>query len=177
MDRVPAFTLSLLIAACALYHQPGAAAEPKAAGINDRQRVRDNCASLLYQLLDDEKDLSKLLLVKRESDPIHQVVKEISSSARAGLKQLDKLAAKDRTLQLHAPALPAGEVATRDAVSKTKTAELLHAKGAEFEFQLLLTQIEALNYGAHLAKVAGENESRPDGAREFQELGNELQRL
>lgn len=48
---------------------------------------------------------------------------------------------------------------------------------APFEFQLLLTQAEALSYGLHLAQVAAENEPQTERAREFSSLSAELEQL
>jgi hypothetical protein len=73
--------------------------------------------------------------------------------------------------------LPLGETATRKAISKTKENVLLHSKDAEFEFQLLLTQAEALNYGAHLAQVAAGNEQDVNRTREFLKLSAQLREL
>jgi uncharacterized membrane protein YccC len=138
---------------------------------------RNNCVSPLYDLLNDEKNLSKLLIVKRESKELNELVKNISAVAGDRVKRLERLTKADRALDLHAMGLPAGEVATRDAAAKTKERELLQAKGADFEFKLLLSQAEALNYGAHLAKVAAENGSQPERAREFSALSEEMKRL
>jgi hypothetical protein len=70
-----------------------------------------------------------------------------------------------------------GEVAARKAISKTKEHTLLHSKDAEFEFQLLLTQVEALNYGAHLAMVVAENEPNADRTRDFLRLSSQFREL
>jgi hypothetical protein len=136
--------------------------------------VRNNAASLLYDLLGDEKNVSKLLLIKRERRELHDVIRNISSTADAARKRLEKLAAEDATLTLKASALPPGEAATRASESKARGSELLHASGADFEFKLLLTQSEALAYAVHLAKVAAENESSPERARVFAEISAEL---
>lgn len=142
-----------------------------------QQHIRNNCASLLYDLLREEKNLSKILIIKRETKGLSELAKNISASARAGAKRLEQLAGTDKTLDLRVMGLPSGEVATRDAISKTKQRELLGGKGEDFEFMLLLTQIEALNYAAHLAKVAGENESRPEHAQEFFAVSREFKNL
>jgi len=70
--------------------------------------------------------------------------------------------------------LPAGEVAAREAISNSKEHTLLHSADAEFELQLLLTQSDALNYGAQLARVAALNESAADRARELSNLSTQL---
>jgi hypothetical protein len=145
--------------------------------VNLQFHIRDNCASLLYDLLSDEKNLGKILIIKRESDSLHQLVKQISETSRRGARQLEQLAETDRTLHLQAPGLPSGDAATREAEAETKKNQLLHSKGAEFEFKLLLTQTEALSYGAHLAKVAAQNEPRPENARVFSNIQSELEKL
>ncbi len=141
------------------------------------QHVRNNCASLLYDLLNDEKNLSKILIIKRESDDLHQVVKSISTTAADAAKQLEQIARSDASLNLKVMSLPSGEAATRQAISKTKEHELLHSKGADFQFKLLLTQTEGLNYGVHLAKVAARNESRPENIRVFAGIQANLAKL
>jgi hypothetical protein len=73
--------------------------------------------------------------------------------------------------------LPVGEKATRDAISKTKEKELLFSSGENFEFNLLLTQADALSYGWHLAKIAAENSSRPEQVKEFTSLSLAMQDL
>ncbi|MEY2466787.1 MAG: hypothetical protein QOD03_1308 [Verrucomicrobiota bacterium] len=154
-------------------HEATQAEQPE----NLKQHLRNNCASLLYDLLNDEKNLSKLLLIKRGSQELDDLVKDISTSCRENAKKLEQLAVADRTLNLHTPGLPSGEAATRDAIAKTKEHDLLLARGADLQFKLLLTQTEGLNYGSHLAKVAAENETHPEAAREFAAIAVELNKL
>lgn len=139
--------------------------------------VRNNAASLLYDLLNEEKNVSKVLLIKRERDELDRLIKTISTVAGDAVKNLEQLAKSDPTLNLKAPALPAGEKATREAISKTKTSQLLGSSGPEFEFQLLLTQVEALSYGSHLARVAGENSANAAQRNEFSRLSVQLRDL
>ena len=142
-----------------------------------KRQLRSNCCSLLYDLLQDEKNVSKLLIIKGERPEVNRLIKEISSAAATGAKKLEELAKLDRKLNLRASGLPLGERATRDAISKTRARELLLASGDDFEIKLLLTQAEALSYASHLAKVAAKNEPQPDRAREFTVLSDEMQRL
>jgi hypothetical protein len=141
------------------------------------RQLRNNCCSLLYELLQDEKNVSKLLIIKGERPEVNRLIKEISSAAGAGAKKLEELAKLGHGVSLRASGLPPGERATRDAISKTRTRELLVASGDDFELKLLLTQVEALSYGAHLAKVAAKNEPLPERAHEFAGLSDEMQRL
>ena len=139
--------------------------------------VRNNAASLLADLLGDEKNVSKLLIIKHSSPQTAQLIKTISKTADDGGKQLDALAKADNALKLDAMQLPPGEKDARDAESKTEEHELLFSSGVTFEFNLLLTQAEALNYGSHLAKVAADNSSAPEAQREFHSLETSLNDL
>jgi hypothetical protein len=143
----------------------------------ERIDLRNNAASLLYDLLGDEQNVSKLLIIKRDREQLHRVIKSIASSADANRKALEQLMKQDPSLDLKATALPRGERAARAAESETKRKELLAATGTEFEFKLLLTQAEALAYGAHLAKVAAQSEAQPERAKAFTAVSTEMQRL
>lgn len=145
---------------------------PPTVSASDAKKIelRNNAASLLADLLDDEKNVSKVLIIKRNSTALGELIKAISKTTGDGEKQLETLAKNDPTLNLKALQLPPGEKATRDAVSKTKEHELLFSSGENFEFDLLLTQTEALSYGSHLAKIAAENSPLPEQAREFHAL-------
>jgi hypothetical protein len=138
---------------------------------------RNNAASLLADLLGDEKNVSKVLLIKRHSDELGQLIKAISRTSADGAKQLETLAKSDPALNLKALQLPPGEKATRAAISQTKEHELLFNSGENFEFYLLLTQTDALSYGSHLAKIAAENSPRTDEARAFHALDLKLDDL
>ena len=139
--------------------------------------TRNNALALLSDLLGDEKNLSKILIIKHNSDELGRLVEEISKSAGEGDKMLQALAKSEPALDLKAVNLPPGEAATRKAIAKTKEQLLLHSKDAEFEFQLLLTQTEALNYGAHLALVAAEDEPNADVTRELLRLSARFREL
>lgn len=139
--------------------------------------IRNNAASLLYSLFGDEKNVSKLLIVKRNSEDLGHFIKTISNMAADGEKQLDQMAKNDSGLNLKVTALPQGEKATRDAISKTKAKELLSSSGPEFEFKLLMTQVEALSYGSHLAKIAAENSSRPEQIQKFTMMSQTMEKL
>jgi hypothetical protein len=106
-----------------------------------------------------------------------RLVQNIAKTTGRGADLLQSLAKNEPGLNLKATSLPPGEIATRKAIAKLKEDLLLHSKDAEFEFQLLLTQVEALNYGANLAQVAAENEPQANHSREFLALGAQLKGL
>ena len=138
--------------------------------------LRNNCYSLLHQLLDDEKNVSLLRFIKREEDDVKKLVKQIANDAAAGAKLLEELARHDPSIRLDDFRLPPGEAATRAAIAVTKKHELLSQSGDAFELSLLLTQAQALSYAWHLAKVAGENEPQPDRARVLAGLSADMEK-
>ena len=170
-----AFVGGALLQGCAT---AGTTASPAAASVDSSTlAVRNNAASLLSQLLGQEKNVSKVLIIKHASRELSGLIKAISTAAADGGKRLKGLAQDDPTLDLRRQELPAGEKASRDALGKTEEHELLMSSGVDFEFTLLLTQAQALNYGSHLAKVAAENSEDPEEADAFLTMSRTLDQL
>jgi hypothetical protein len=140
-------------------------------------RTRNNAYSLLHELLAEEQHLSKLLIIKRDRRELNRLVKSISATAGQGAESLEEFAKIDPSLNLKESALPPGEQATRQAIAHTKKKKLLGTSGMEFERNLLLTQVEALNYGAHLAQVASKHDDNETRVRFLLSLSRELQGL
>jgi hypothetical protein len=139
--------------------------------------TRNNCYSLLHQLLDEQKNVSLLRFIKREHPDVKNLVKRIAAASGAGAKVLEGFAKHDPSIKLDDIGLPPGETATREAIASTEKKELLGQSGDTFELTLLLTQTQALSYARHLAIVAGENESQPERARALAGLGEDMEKL
>jgi hypothetical protein len=144
---------------------------------NPSLSTRNNCYSLLHQLLEQEKDDSFLRFFKSEETDVKNLVNKIAKTSGTGSKLLEKFAKEDPSIRLDDLRLPPGEVATRDAIAATEKKELLGKSGEPFELALLLTQTEALNYAWHLAKVASENEPQPDHARALAGISQDMENL
>lgn len=127
-------------------------------GVAETLATRNNCYSLLHQLLDEQKDVSILRYIKREHPDVKKLIIKIATTSGAGAQLLEEFAKQDSSILLDDFRLPPGELAVQDSIASTKQKELLSQSGEEFELTLLLTQTEALSYGWHLAKVAAENE-------------------
>ena len=171
-----ALLTAVLSIACAL----SGCQSPKARYPSERsavQSTRNNCYSLLHQLLNDQKNVSLLRFIKREQDDVKRLVKKIAANSAAGAKLLEELARHDSSINLDDIWLPPGEAATREAIASTKKKELLSQTGGEFELSLLLTQAEALSYASHLAQVASENEPQPDRARALAGVSEDMATL
>jgi hypothetical protein len=168
------FSCALILGGCADFHKSQTSLIPS----TDVERIalRNNSASLLYDLLGDEKNVSKILIIKRNSPELKQLIKAISDASRNAAMQLEQMAKVDPTLNLQALKLPAGEKATRAAIAKTKEHELLLSSGENFQFELLLTQADALSYGWHLAAIAADNSGQPAAAT-FKEVSANYKNL
>jgi len=171
----PLLTVMLSVACVLTGCQSPKARSPS--GSRAAQSTRNNCYSLLHQLLDDQKNVSLLRFIKREPDDVKNLVKKIAATSGTGSKLLEELARHDPSIKLDDLRLPPGEAATREAIAATKKKELLGQTGDEFELSLLLTQTEALSYAWHLAKVAGENESQPERARALAGVSEDMANL
>jgi hypothetical protein len=157
--RVLTLTIGVLLVCGFGWFKKDKKAEAKREQIIQEQDLPAGYA-LLFKLLSDEKNVSKLLLIKRENRALHDLIKEISNVTGDAHKSLEKFG-KAARLNLQDQQLPAIETATRDSISKEKAKQLFGAKGDDFQFSLLLTQNEALVYGRHLALalIKGETEA------------------
>lgn len=147
------------------------------ATVSKNQALLNNAASLLDDLLKDERNLNKILIIKGHSKELGDLVDAISHAAAAGEAQLEALAQSDPGLNLQDLELPPGEQAARKGIAKTKEHELLFSSGDNFAFNLLVTQADALSYGSHLAEIVAGNASRDDVALQFHSLAATLDRL
>jgi hypothetical protein len=168
--------LSLIFAACSTARpvpEPSlSSSEPKPS-----PNGRNQGYTLLYELLSDEKDVSKILLIKRESSATGDLIREIARTASDARKQLEQFAGKNAAIDLKTHSLPAIEAITRKSIADARAKELLRASGSEFELHLLLTQTEALTYGAHLADVVASQESSSEGSAFLRKLAAKLRDL
>jgi len=139
--------------------------------------MRNNCCSLLSQLLHEEADVSILRFIKRERPDLKSLIKKIAAKSGTDAKVLQELAKHDPSYKLDDIQLPPGEAATRGAIAATEKHELLGQTGDTFELTLLLTQAQALSYAWHLAEVAGNNEPEPGRARALAAVSLDMQDL
>jgi len=138
------------------------AQSPKVTSQDQQFAVRNEGYSLLYDLMSDEKDVSKLLLIKHEQSDVGELIKEIARTCAEAAKHLERFEKADPHLHLKMTGLPKAEVQTRELISKTSGKELLSKGGEKFEIRILLTQSEALRYGSHLAIVVQMMENDSD---------------
>jgi hypothetical protein len=145
MKPLPPLLVTMLLAAGLLTgcQSPRAMAPSKAMAA---ESIRNNGYSLLYQLLNEQKNVSLLRFIRPEHADVKQLVNKIATTSGTGAKLLEAFAWDDPTIRLDDIGLPPGELATRAAITATKKKELLGQGGDTFELTLLLTQTEALSY-------------------------------
>jgi hypothetical protein len=165
----------VLLCACATPPRPSEDPAVAKEGTGSEE-IRANSYNLLHQLLSEEKNLDKILIIKRESRELHTLVKGIAAASRDGANQLEAYAKASPSLVLREENqhLPSGELATRAAIAKTKRKLLLRPFEPRFEFYLLLTQSEALSYAYHLAAVAAAHEPNPERSRGLETLSEKM---
>ncbi|HUZ06377.1 MAG TPA: hypothetical protein VMV89_02695, partial [Candidatus Paceibacterota bacterium] len=124
--------VTMLSAACVLTGCQSPKAMPSSGG-DASQSTRNNCYSLLHQLLDEQKDVSMLHYIKSENPDVKILIKKIATTSATGATLLEQFAKDDPTINLNDIRLPPGETATRDAIASTKEKELLGQTGDRFE--------------------------------------------
>ena len=136
--------------------------------------VRNNCYSLLYDLLKQESHIGLLRFIKREDDDLKKLMRKIADHSSAGAKLLEEFAAQDESISLTDIWLPQGEEATRQAIADLTRKELMDRSGEKFEVTLLLSQNKALGYAAQLAIVGAEHDLQTERSQALKNLGREL---
>lgn len=78
--------------------------------------TRNNCYSLLHQLLEEQKDVSLLRFIKHEHSDLKNLIKKIAADSGTGSKLLEEFAKDDPSIHLDDIDLPPGETATRSTL-------------------------------------------------------------
>jgi len=157
ISRIPAAMLLmpvLLLTACQ-------ATQSRTSGhrIDASTIARNQGYALLYSTIEDESRLDQTLIIKDPSPQVAELLKDIARFAGNAKQALQSHAATDPSLDLKSDGLPEVETKTRKAISGSTTKQVLFSGGREFEFTILLTQHEALNYITHLAAVLAKQDS------------------
>jgi hypothetical protein len=168
MERTAVLGALLLIAGCA----GGAAPTEPAAPAGPRRGY-----ALLHQLLEQEQHVAKLLVVKDETDALDRVIGDIADTTARAREDLEDLAGAAPAVALEDTGLPADERSARESIAAARRDRLLATSGREFERELLLSQNEALTYGAALADVLSRSEANPERLAFVRRLWRDLTRL
>ncbi len=113
----------------------------------------------MYNLVSKEKNVSKLLIIKRDSPQLKAIIQKVARDSKQIAQELETLAKQNPPLNLKFAHLPLVEQKTRDLIEKEEGKGLLRTSDKPFEFKLLQSQIEGMNYGSHLAEALLETET------------------
>ena len=117
--------------------------------------------ALLYDLVSKEKQASQLSLVKTISPELKSLLERISETSKVTAKELETLARVDPPLDLKATHLPRIERAARESIDKETTKQILRSTGVDLEFNMVSSQLAAMNYAVHLARSLAAIETTP----------------
>jgi len=127
-----------------------------------RQEKLNGGYYLLRHLCDDEAQLPLLLDVKHAPDTIASFAIRVSMTAKESNSLLEQMQDSDPLLKFDQNPLPSIERDVRESIQDEKQHQLLFGTSDDaFVRALLVSQIEASNYGHNLAKVLSEQESDP----------------
>jgi hypothetical protein len=117
--------------------------------------------ALLYDLVSKEKQASQLALVKTISPELKSLLERISETSKVTARELETLARVDPPLDLKATHLPRIERAARESIDKETTKQILRSTGVDLEFNMVSSQLAAMNYAVHLARSLAAIETNP----------------
>jgi len=117
--------------------------------------------ALLYDLVSKEKQSTLLSLIKKESPELKSLLERISETSKATAKELETLATIHPPLNLKVTHLPRIEQAARDSIDKETSKQILNSHGVDLEFNMVSSQLAAMNYAAHLARSLVVVETNP----------------
>jgi hypothetical protein len=119
--------------------------------------------ALLYATLSDDSQVDKVLMIKNSSKQIVELIKSIARFTLEAKDQLDAFAKADTNLSFKHDGLPELETKTRNAISSATAKQILFSNGKHFDFNILMTQHQALNYINNLSATLSKQE--PDKVR------------
>jgi len=114
---------------------------------------------LLYSTISDESKVDQILILKNPEGSVAELLTAIGEFSRAAKAQLEHFAKRDPSIVLDDAGLPEVEVRTRASISADTSRQIVFSGGKNFEFRILLTQHEALNYISHLATTLSEQDT------------------
>src|ERR1700744_5686759 len=85
------------------------APHPVATSSADERKLeeRNNAVSLLYDLFQDEKNVNKVLIIKRNTKELGEVIDAVAHTSGDAAKRMEAMAKADPMINLHALELPA----------------------------------------------------------------------
>jgi hypothetical protein len=140
--------------------------------------------ALLYDLVSKEKQSSQLSIIKTMSPELKSLLERISETSKVTVQELETLARINPPLNLQVTHLPRIEQATRESIDKETTKQMIRSTGVDLEFNMVSSQLAAMNYAAHLARSLAVVETNPRRKtflqrtdRKFSELHSQVYKM
>lgn len=162
----------VLLVAC----QAPPRSEPAGPALADEVAL-DHGYALLYATISDESQVDKVLIIKNPDAPVADLLKAIARFATTAKNRLEALSKEEPMIALQNQGLPVVEASTREAISDTTSKGIVFGGGRKFEFRILLTQHQALDYVTHLADTLGKREPREDRRQYLEKLASDARAL
>ena len=131
----------------------------------------------LHELMGQLREVDKILWNKGPSDPVRQLLKDIATTAEDAHKRIGELVKDDPAIDLDAVVSAELEEATRDAIASTTRNELLTSSGRTFELRMLVSQLESMRYGSHLAGQVAAADEQENRRAYVEQLSGQLESL
>ncbi|MHB1156924.1 MAG: hypothetical protein ACYC26_08805 [Phycisphaerales bacterium] len=116
----------------------------------------------LYDLTSRNAGIANLLIFKQVDPPAKQAVIDFARQCADAAKQIRQFADDDDDLDLQAQWLTPIEQQTRQRIENATSTALLTTSGRDFQTRLLLSQLDAAEYGSHLAKTLAQLDDDDD---------------
>jgi hypothetical protein len=117
--------------------------------------------ALLYDLVSKEQQASLLSIIKKESPELKSLLERISETSKATATELETLVRLNQPLNSKVTHLPRFAQAACESIDTETSKEILHSKGVDLEFNMVSSQLAAMNYAAHPARSLAVVETDP----------------
>ncbi|MFA7238422.1 MAG: hypothetical protein WC058_16315 [Phycisphaeraceae bacterium] len=150
-------------------------------GCHSLQAVHDNLPpprvsgyAALYDLMNRNAGVSKLLIFKTVDPPVKQAIDEFARQCAEAAKQIRQFAENDPSIDLNAAWLTPIEQQTRAGIESDTSTALLTGFGKEFQTHLLISQTDAAQYGSHLAASIAKLDDNQTRKKYLNDLSDQL---
>ena len=163
------FLLLLPLAVLATACDQGEAEPVKDSGLSEQRQMLSQGYSMLYKDATGVQYAKLILLIKAETEAVHEVVTAISDYSKRLEQELERIAKDYPGVRIDLDPLPEMEKRKRADVNRERIlsfAPVVGRTGGDFERTLLLSLSAVLSQESHLCKVMAEEEPDP-GLKKF----------
>jgi hypothetical protein len=131
----------------------------------------------LYDVVSRNAGITALLIVKDESQPVHDLVTDVAEHCKQAKQQLEEFKKGDVLLNYNAMGLPVVDSKARASIDTHTTAALVTSFGRRFDYQLVYTQLRATSYIAGVAESLVNMDTNKQRRIYLKQLTDDFQKL